>query len=833
MSNNSKDVDKLITELHDQLTLVHHDVKEVSRSVLISLFLKVSQAITKDYTTYRKYIPKVLGLLEQNRTTSIVVLVDSFFFLFNQLIEKKGLIEIDDSILKSKYEDDIVKKFLSAFEQSLSEGAQTRISDFNFNKSNLTNDDKLGFISVIVDFLQDSAETLSWDYDRTQNVMLQLAVARNLLNDQNDHNSFYILSAMVLDRFSSSQFHQQSRDVAEELILSSYIDKNPHLGYFNSFRCYSNNSSAVPGLLYANLSLSLALDSRTPLSSKYVKEIIWQGIKYFRNISLHPWVQRIYESIPNHLSFDAYEKRSIAHSYFTSLLSLNNQNLPAMILDFLNENREEIYQTGIHDALPWLLTLYNVRRIYTEADFSSTGLGHYLSTFEMIVPPDSVADQKAIIEGDVSKLKPMMRESLVKLNETRNPSDIVNDNNMAIIIANRMIDQAVSQNDHEALLLAMMVKSDFSFIFIEKDRQETAQLNIPDTSVESFEKIYGSEKDTVKNLDARGDNAFVWIISTESRCYHFGYKGGSFQYFQLPDWDIKGFNALVHSGFFSKFSFDDTIKTKYDVRMVLPEEHLDQSKKYQESFNFFRIDLNKESSPLFIIMDMDLAGFPHNLLLNYEGDLLHLIHPIANILSTEWYIKYSNQVKIAKDFPKSIWLPTEGGDFTLNQLFGKLEDSLKENNFNILQRVEPKSPINTDLNIICAHGSDDIALKQVIFPDNTPRLNLDKYLDKGKVLIFFVCHSGSVTSTPFENSISSIVKRYIAKGYSSVIAPFWALHINIPPIWLPVFLNSIEHGSSIIHVVHVANLAVHEVYPTLSAWCCLHLYGDPHMELEK
>jgi len=832
MGDNLK-IEELISELHDKLTSVHHDFADIPKSDLIILFLQVVRSIKVDYTTYRKYISKVLGLFEKNKTTSIVVLVDSFFTLFHKLTKKQELIEIDDSALKAKYEDDIVEKFLSAFERSLTKGAQIRISDFDFDKSGLSTYEKKGFISLIVDFLQDSAKTLNWDYDRTQNVMLQLAVARNLLKDQNDNDSFYILSAMVLDRFSSSEFHQQSRDVAEELIISSYLDNRAHLGYFNSFRCYSNNSSAIPALLYANLSISCALESDTQISSKYVKEIIWQGIKYFRNISLYPWVQLIYESIPNHISFDPYEKRSIAHSYFTSLLLSHDKNLPVLILDFLSEHREEIYQTGIHDALPWLLTLYNVKRIYTSADFSATGLGHYLSTFEMIVPPETVANQKAMIEGDVSKLKPMLRDSLIKLNETRNPSDIVNDNNMSIKMASRLVDQAISNKDHEALLLAMMVKSDFSFIFTEKERQEIAPLNVPETSLESFEKIYGSEKATIKNLNNESQSTFIWLVNTETRCYHFIFEGGDFQYAQINTWNLKDFKALVHSGFFSQFSFDDTIKSKNEVRVVMPEEQVEESNKYKANFEFFRLDISQSNSPLLIVMDMDLAGFPHNLLINLEGNLIYSERPIANILSTEWYIKYSNQIQIDKEFPKSIWIPTEGGDFTLNQLFGKLEDSLVVNKFNVLQSLEPENPINTDLNIVCAHGANDIALKQIIFPNDTPRLNLDRYLSSGKVLIFFVCHSGSISSTPFENSISSIVKRYIAKGYSSVIAPFWALHINIPPIWLPVFLKSMEEGKSIVQAVYEANLAVKEVYPTLAAWCCLHLYGDPQISLAK
>ena len=62
----TSDIDILITELHDKLTLVHHDAAVIPKSDLINLFLEVVSLIKVDYATYRKYIPKVLGLLEKN-----------------------------------------------------------------------------------------------------------------------------------------------------------------------------------------------------------------------------------------------------------------------------------------------------------------------------------------------------------------------------------------------------------------------------------------------------------------------------------------------------------------------------------------------------------------------------------------------------------------------------------------------------------------------------------------------------------------------------------------------------------------------------------------------
>ena len=85
----------------------------------------------------------------------------------------------------------------------------------------------------------------------------------------------------------------------------------------------------------------------------------------------------------------------------------------------------------------------------------------------------------------------------------------------------------------------------------------------------------------------------------------------------------------------------------------------------------------------------------------------------------------------------------------------------------------------------------------------------------------------------FRNNITSLIKRFISKGYEAVIAPFWALDVTIPRYWLPEFLTEIDNGSTISSAVFKANQRVYERYPTLAAWACLHLYGNPNFIIEK
>lgn len=825
-----QELENLQDEFFQKLTATHLGTHLYPKTELSQLFQKVCTEITVDHPTYRKFIGRFLYVLERNDQTSIVVLIDSFFIYYARVLEIKDFEELNEEILNGRVTAQVEEKFFKAYEQSITYGQGIRLSEFNFNKALLTQEDKLEIISYLDSVITEATNKLEWDNHTVQSVLMFLPALRDLLKDQGNTYLFFIITAMILDRFASSEYYQQARDFAEEIIITSYLDGRPYLGYFNSFRCYSNNSSVIPAMLYGNLSFASLLRKNTRVPQHFVKEIIWQGIKYFRNVSMFHWVHVIYKSIPRHIVFNAYEKRSLTHSYLSSLMPVGDAKLPSLLLDFLHENREEIYMGGIKEATPWLITLYNVKRIYPGADFSATGLGHYLTTFEDIVPADHVATQKAIILGDLGSLKSSLKVSLIKLNETRSATDVVHDNEQALKIADRIVGEAVPIRDFDAILLAMLIKADYSFIFSEKARKEIAEVNIPNKDNATFEQMYGSESAKRQRLLEIENYSFLWLFTAETRWYYLMLSQRNFLTNELPEWKGDAFQELIHSGFFSGFTFDDTIKSQYEVRTILPEEHVHQTDKLKAVFSFTKIEQEVEQ-PLLVINDVLAAGFPHNLLLDRNKEFISNKQPICNVISTEWYLKYGNGTLLSKEFSRAIWIPTDGGDFTLAQLHSKLENYLFENRFNTVQSLTPKSPISADLNIVSAHGAEDIALKQVIYPDANPRLNLDAYLGPGKVLILFVCHSGSLKSTPFKNSISSIVKQYISKGYMAVVAPYWSLHIDIPPIWLPVFISALQNGDEILQAVHKANQAVGMKYPTITAWLCMHLYGDPHIRI--
>ncbi|WP_299555461.1 hypothetical protein [Seonamhaeicola sp.] len=824
---------QVFEDFHSKLTSKNLQNNNVFEKEITIHYFEILEILATDFETYRKFSPLILSTLEDNDRKSISYSLFIFFDLFEKLTSQSNVYKLDQSVTKAEITDESNSKFLNLLEKSLKINNQLRISDFEFPPNDLAELEIKEIISLQISIIQESAKEIDWKEEQSDNIMLQLPILRHLLVRLNNPELFYFIIGIFIDRLNSSEFYQAARDVSEEIIISSFNDDYPQFGFFNAFRCYSAQGSAQTSLLYANISMHLVLKNEQGVSDKYLQELIWQSIKYFRNTGLYPYAVKIYKSIPKTLEFSGYHRRSIDHSYFTSLIPMEKEKLPDLLLDYLNKERENIFSGGVHESLPWLITLYNVRRIFPNANFSLTGLGYYLNIFEQIVPKESISNYKNIIDGNSSSLKEQLKKSLIKLNETRNKSDIVYDNDMSLKIANRIIEDSFAKKDSEAILLAMMIKSDFSLIFKSKESFEFAPFKVPTTELKKFNKIY-SERDKIESEISKNEfQSTFWLAITEGKVFQLAFRNKSFQYFELTQWDWSKFKSLTNGEYFSNFSFDDTVKDKGGVRNVYEEEHFEQAKKINDELSFSKLNIDDDTDSIYLIKDMELADFPHNLFLNQNGEFLHLSKPITNILSTEWYLSVDKSTSINKNYSKSIWIPKEEGDFTLNQLYAKIENNLTENNFDINTKLEKDSSITSDINIICSHGAKDIAEKQIIYPSERPLINLNKVIGEGEVLIFLICHSGSYKSELFKNNITSLVKTYIEKGYKAIIAPFWGLHINVPEIWLPEFLSSFNNGDSIDIALFKANKKVYAKYPTPAAWCAMHLYGNPNLKVEQ
>jgi len=822
--------EKIVQDFHFKMTDERLNSHHSHENELKRLYREILSGMATNYSEYRKHIPKFLSSLESNSENSVSYSILLFFELYEQLMDTRDFSFFDLSIMDHDADDDTLEKMKPIFEASYSTNNQQRLSEENFDISTLSDEDKRKIAALIISKLQTDSKQLNWNKDIVDVTMMQLIFLRQLLVSLNNAELFYHATGMFMDRLTSSEYYQAGRDIGEEVIKSSYNDGVSEIGYFNSFRLYSNVGSIHASLLYANLSLTCILIKKPPYSEKFVKEVIWQGIKFFRNVKLYPLAAKIYSEIPVELNFLDYERRSLDHSYFTVLLMMMEPSLPSKLLDCLHKEREEILAGGVNEALPWLLTLYNVRRLYTTADFSSSGFGFFLGIFEIIVPADTVKKYKDIIQANSVDLKKHLKESLVKLNETRNATDFVYDNEIAIRISSRLIEYSTKKQDASAFLLSMMLKSDYSILFKQKESKELVPLILPEVNVDSLETLYDDSDEFIKELPVSPNISMSWLAFSEGKLYHLQLYNSEYSFSTLNGWNYDVFKQLINNDYFSDLTFDDTVKDKGGVRQISPEEFKLEENEVTKKLSIAKLPISEKTQELYIVKDMELSKYPHNLFLSKNGDFIAKHIPVTNVLSTEWLLQTNCLAPLPATYTKSIWIPVESGDIELNWLYSGIENTLQENGFEIFQQVELVRPLSADINIVCSHGAKNISETQIIFQVNQPTYNLNSVIGPGKILIFFVCYSGSMKTEFFRNNVASVVKRFISEGYEAVIAPYWALDVTIPRYWLPEFLKSLDVGLTISESMFNANMKVYAKYPTPAAWACLHLYGNPNLK---
>jgi len=344
--------------------------------------------------------------------------------------------------------------------------------------------------------------------------------------------------------------------------------------------------------------------------------------------------------------------------------------------------------------------------------------------------------------------------------------------------------------------------------------------------------IYEDSNKFINSLPINDKTSINWIANSESKIYELNLFNKNYHFKQLNEW-VSHYSKLIDNDYFIDFTFVDTIKIKGSVRALLPEEFFIDEAKILKEISFAKLSINPKAESVFVIKDMQISKFPHNLFLDSNGDFIHKKLPITNVLSTEWLLNTNRSFFLKSNFTKSIWIPIESGDIPLNYLYSNIESTLNEKLFDVYKNVTLGKPLSADINIICSHGAKNISETQIIFQDNNPTYDLNSVIGKGKILVFFVCYSGSMKTEFFRNNVASMVKKYISMGYEAVIAPYWALDVTIPRYWLPEFLNSLENKFTISEAVFKANRKVYERYPTPAAWACLHLYGNPNIIIEN
>lgn len=823
-------IDKNIVRLKELLQSEIHefDGEHKHEDEVIQLIKGNCEILLDSYDAYRKYGPAILSLYEAYNTH----VIDYLLHIFMDLLSKQNELKPCKSpIIKRSITYDFettFNDFLNRFKTTDRKSVQLRISDqtdFGLETSTSYN-----YLEMISEFINRFTIEQTKDPAEHKTMHLFLWATRNIGRELKQPELFYHYANSYLTGLFAKEKYQLARDVTEEVLYISYQDNLPEFGFSVSYTTYSKQSSSIVAIQHAIMAITAFL-KKGSISDFFLTTHILEGIRYLRNTKMPQLAIQVFEARPKVLNFGTYDKNTLYHLYFSCLLFIGNDKMPSMALDYIGMQKEIILKTGDHEALPWLVMLFNIQRNYATGQYDSETLNQYVELFKRVVSPEKYEKEYRTLFGGLAELKTSLKDSLINLSHTRYPTDFATDNKAALQIADSTIEESFVQKDVDGYLLAMIVRSDYSTVFIAQPEKLTEELR-KNLEIRKFEEQYTSPLELVKFINELNNCCVLWLGSDKEDVLPLFYDGNEFIFIDEQPRLLSQILSFCQTHLSSLPHNDKRPGPRHNEKN--DNDYAMEEAEIRTLVSFFEFPIELVSTTqLLIIKDIRTSAFPHNLITTHQGFVSKFL-PVTNIMSAEWLFKNWHS-GLPKKLAIQLWIPTESGDMTINLMHSRMDDYLSNHPIIQFTGLLPETPLSGDINIVVAHGNKEISTFPAFFMkgDNKTFLinDFDHIIGQGTILILFVCHSGSEKSDTYRNQVNTIIKEFLSTSYKAVIAPFWALNIDIPPIWLPEFLLRLEEGVEISQAVFLANQLVCSYFNTPKAYACLHLYGNPFLKV--
>lgn len=794
------------------------------------------------YQYYRLLVPSVIAMMDKRQMDGLCCMFTTAYQELQRQVPshefyKEGYVP-NGSVKGGKdYYHDIGKPVLSAI---MSKG-NVRLSDVVMPSGlNYSHDELNRVLGDVVIMVQRSMH-MAMDSNIYEGNMCIMALVRALSIELSCHHVFYHLMGIFLEHVAMFVDKQASRDIIEEILICGEKDHLEHKAYLVVSRVYLVCNNLTGALIFYNIHL-LYLSQIVRISNYLWFKSIWQFAKIARRLGYAH--KEFFDELEYYLTQAEVEQEHILeflHSKYMMCLSVKTPDLVPQVLDTLAKYQDYVRNDGIHSAKPWWTLLAQMQMIYPKTE--TEALMPWLETFDKAIPDKSVLGKYYNYVKGVH-LKDTLKEELASLQNTRNEDDYVKDCGFAMSVAKRIITVAGKSNQIPEYLMAMLVRADFGFVFNDKPTppEELRLLKWKHVDASDVTLIHENCDAFEKALAHDIYDEVVWLGEGEDGIYQMSKDKGSYAITKLNSWNLLQLREYVNERTtHNTFSRSTRDRRSGGIREVDPSEH---QEKYEvellmcENFPVYLID---SASRVLFVKDIDISAFPHQLIVEglqriFVGEL----KPSANILSSEFLMMENFADNLPTGFTKSFWSPVDSErgkeDVALQTVFSYIEDELNKYAFHIEKRLFPNSPLCSDINIVCAHGASSIK-DEPCFAINGKEvehlIDLRKIIGKGRLLVLMVCHSGEMGSSSYDSSVHSLIKKFIRAGYSSIVAPMWALPIEIFDIWMPVFLESLHRDDYVIDALFHANMSVKQKYADPSAWACMHLFGNPYLRQEN
>lgn len=695
----------------------------------------------------------------------------------------------------------------------------------------LTYDERRCFANFVSDSIFHFGLQLEWRKDIIENHLFYFNILYPICVKDSVMDLFFNNYYNFLDRLSTSGHNQEARDCAENLLMIGHDRGMLAEAYYGASRAYTIANNAIGGLFYMNFALYCLEQTNVQIPQRFAFELLWQYLKILR-VSSFTNRSSIDEVLAmfNKLGCRGYDLLSINHTAFSIKLTFGDKDFKSKVVDFLNENRETFFANLEHSAMPWLSLIRTYRNLNPET--GNDELSMYEAAALSAVEKDGNGKYMDIM-GDGDNLGKHLKEELLKLEATRSIDDFAHDNRTALVLAKKLLTKSVAEDKPQNYIMAMRAKSDFTFVMNEKTiKGEFARLEIEDVDGRECSSPYEDMRNLPPLTSADENDIIIWIGKGTDSYYCMKLIRGAYSFDKLEQLNKVNASFLQQEVISRQYYQKSYQPDKGPIYIKSVEDLEEESSKIKNAMKEATFEMPNVASRCLIAKDIEIASIPHQLMIDARTDsFIGEMMPTCNIISTELLIKSNFEDQLPEDYTKSFWLPIESGEFTFEEIKGRLGDVLDEHGFSVTESVVPDKPVTADLNIVCAHGGSDIGETQWFYANDKPIVETQKIVGKGRVLVLFVCHSGSMLHTSVDNAMHTIVKRYLRMGYSAVVAPMWSLATDILPCWLSKFMASINTHEYVIDAVYKANMAVKSEYTSVSAWGCMHLFGNPYVQI--
>ena len=693
----------------------------------------------------------------------------------------------------------------------------------------LTLDERKMMASYCVETVQTLGLRANWDGDIINGQAMLMTIMYSICKHDNVMDFFFNWTNNISDRLNTSSQYQLVRDFAESLLMIGHQEGMIAECYYDASRAYIGARHVLGGLLYINISL-LDLQKRTIVRKELAFDIIWQMLKIMRDAHFHNqgFVDKLLKMYDG-LGMDEYKTLSVYQTAFGAGLYGDIEETAKRVEAFLCDKRDMIYSYIEHSAAPWYSLIRSLRQNGAKGDYL------VMDSFEGMMKAILLqnGNEKMVKFYDENEDKSaLLMEELAKLETTRNPEDIGQDSYKALVLAMDVIEKAVADNKPADFILAMRPKSDFSFAMTDKKLEsDFKKVDVVDPKAEECNLPYGEIDSLAWLLQTEKSDCVMWVGKGSSNVFRMTLLGNMYKFDELSAISAVDADKLQKETI-SKLVFSQTERDRSDTIYTKNELELkSEAEQIYLQMKECTIAVPNIVNRIFFVKDMALSAIPHQLMIDERtGKFVGESWPSANVISTEFLIKSNFNDPLPKGYNKSYWSPLNK-ETTFWGIKEGLKQVFEDYQFDVDDNDEPAVPLHADLNIVCAHGADNISDSEWFYAGGTPIVNSKRAVGPGKVLVLFVCHSGSITHQYYDHTMHTIIKRYLRMGYSSVVAPMWSLNTEITKIWLPVFMEIVDAGGYVVDAVFQANMEVKKQFITPSAWACLHLFGNPYMKI--